>query len=299
MQQMIDILLKIPLELNQYRLDQALSLLCVDFSRSQLQHWIREGLVQVDKAVQLKPRTKVLSGQQIEIHAIMVDQKIWEAENIPLNIIYADADLIIIDKPPGMVVHPGAGNPNATLVNALINYDPLLATLPRAGIIHRLDKNTSGLLVIARNLSTHFYLVKAMQERQIKREYLAVVKGIMISGGTIKTFFGRHPQNRTKMSVLPTGKIAITHYRIHKRFNAHTLVQVQLETGRTHQIRVHLAHLHYPIVGDPEYGKPSPLISRQALHAERLTFSHPRTHETMSWQSPIPKDMQELINHLQ
>ncbi len=298
MPQVIDIVLNIPIELDQYRLDQALALQCPHYSRSQIQRWIKEGEVEVAGQIQLKPRIKVSVGQQVVIHAVVAEKENWGAQPIALKVIYEDADLIIIDKPAGLVVHPGAGNPNGTLVNALIHHDPQLLTLPRAGVIHRLDKNTSGLLVVARNPATHFALVKAMQERKIKREYIALVEGAMIAGGVIKTYFGRDPHHRTKMSVLPFGKLAITHYRIQKRFLKHTLVQVELETGRTHQIRVHLAYIRYPVVGDPEYGKKSLWIDRQALHAERLTLTHPRTQEILTWQSAIPEDFKQLIDRL-
>lgn len=298
MPEAINIVVNIPIEFDQYRLDQALSLLCPDYSRNQIQQWIKEGAVKVADQVPLKPRSKVSAGQQVTIHTYLAEKENWGAEPIALNVIYEDDDLIVIDKPAGLVVHPGAGNPNATLVNALLHHDPQLITLPRAGVVHRLDKNTSGLLVVARNPAAHFALVKAMQERKIKREYIALVEGVMIAGGVIKTYFGRDPIHRTKMSVLHRGKLAITHYRVQKRFLKHTLVHIELETGRTHQIRVHLAYIHYPVVGDPEYGKKSPWINRQALHAERLTLSHPRTQEIITWQSVVPEDLQQLIDRL-
>ncbi len=295
----------VPVELDRKRLDQALAVLCPEYSRSQIQHWIRESFVQVDQRVTPKPRTAVSVGQQIVVEAEITMQESWQAQEIPLKIIFQDADLIVIDKPAGLVVHPGAGNPASTLVNALLHYDPELAAVPRAGIIHRLDKETSGLLVIARNLPTHNYLVKILQAREIKREYIAVVHGKVISGGTIKTLIGRHPTQRTKMSVGKTGKPAVTHYRVLQQYRAHTAVRVQLETGRTHQIRVHFAHIHHPLVGDPTYGKKNALtlglqwFHRQALHATQLTLAHPRTGEIMSWTSPLPADMQQLMQQLQ
>lgn len=304
----------VPQELDLQRLDQVLAVLASAYSRSQIQNWIRQGFVQVNQRVELKPRITVHCGQQIVIAAELLDQpQSWQAENIPLNIVYQDDDLLVIDKPAGLVVHPGAGNPQHTLVNALLHYDPQLATVPRAGLVHRLDKETSGLLVVARNLPAHNHLVKILQLREMKREYEAVVHGVLISGGRIDTLMGRHPTQRTKMSVVKMGKPAVTHYRIIHTFRAHTHVRVQLETGRTHQIRVHFAHIRHPLVGDPDYGRKtlaSEKLSadllkylqgfpRQALHAVQLTLTHPRSGETLSWQSPLPADMQQLLQHLE
>lgn len=303
----------VPQELDQQRLDQALALLSPTYSRSQIQNWIRRGFVQVNQHTESKPRATVYCGQQIVIAAEWVEQtQAWQAENIPLNIIYQDADLLVIDKPAGLVVHPGTGNPTHTLVNALLHYDPQLAAVPRAGLVHRLDKETSGLLVVARNLAAHNHLVKILQLREMKREYEAIAHGVITSGGRIDAPIGRHPTQRTKMSVVKTGKPAVTHYRVIQAFRAHTHVRVQLETGRTHQIRVHFAHIRHPLVGDPEYGrktlaheKLSPhLLSylqafpRQALHAVQLTLTHPRSGETLSWCSALPTDMQQLLHYL-
>ncbi len=303
----------IPAELDLQRLDQVLTTLCEHYSRSQIQQWIRSGWVCINGTIEQKPSIKVKVGQKIIIQAKCVPKEFWIPQPLPLNIVYEDEDLIIINKPPGLVVHPGAGNPESTLVNALLHYDPKLAMVPRAGLVHRLDKQTSGLLVVARNLSAHLHLVKNLQERQITREYEAIVQNIMISGGTIETLIGRHPHQRTKMCVLKVGKLAITHYRLIQRYRAHTHIRLRLETGRTHQIRVHLSHIHHPIVGDPEYGKPWTMKSglsaslhqvlqnfqRQALHAIKLTLTHPRTQEMLSWEIPLPQDMQQLINELQ
>lgn len=294
----------IPADLAGKRLDQALALLCPEYSRSQIQHWIKAGFVQMNGCVETKPKAVVSANQAIRITAELTAQEVWGAQDIPLQIVFADPDLIVIDKPAGLVVHPGAGNPAHTLVNALLHYDPQLATLPRAGLVHRLDKETSGLLVVARNLPAHHHLVKILQLREMKREYIAVVHGVLTTGGTISTLIGRHPTQRTKMSVVKTGKPAVTHYRIIKTFPAHTLVRVQLETGRTHQIRVHFAHIQHPLLGDPEYGrKPQPRetihFHRQALHAIQLTLTHPRTGETLSWSSPAPADMQDLLQQLE
>jgi 23S rRNA pseudouridine1911/1915/1917 synthase len=227
-------------------------------------------------------------------------------------VLYADSDLLVIDKPAGLVVHPAAGNPAGTLLNALLHYDPALADLPRAGIVHRLDKATSGVLVVARNLTAHKSLVDALQARRVKREYLAVVQTVLTAGGSVDAPIGRHPVDRKRMAVVPGGKESLTHYRVEERFRAHTLVRVQLETGRTHQIRVHMAHQHIPILGDPVYGGRLRLppgagselqaqltgFRRQALHAARLTLTHPSSGETVSWSAPLPADMTRLLETL-
>lgn len=307
----------IPPELDEHRLDQALSKLFPQFSRSQLQSWIKAGQVTVDEKIKLRPRDKVSTDQQIELNAdpsVLKNKKeSWEAQYIPLNIIYEDEALLLINKQAGLVVHPGAGTPDQTLVNALVHYAPELENVPRAGVIHRLDKGTTGLLVVARTLEAHHKLVKALQKREISRQYQAIVNRVMISGGTIEAPIGRHPTQRTKMAVTQAGREAITHYRIIERYRAHTRIQVKLETGRTHQIRVHLSHIHYPIIGDATYGKnvkPPALLSeslkktllhfkRPALHAYKLGLIHPITHQSMEWEAPLPDDMKELIRELQ
>jgi 23S rRNA pseudouridine1911/1915/1917 synthase len=293
----------VPAEWDRRRLDQVLAALCPQYSRSQIQHWIRGGFVQVDHQIESKPRASVCLGQEIIIATELAPKESWGAQEIPLQIIYEDEDILVIDKPAGLVVHPGAGNPEHTLVNALLHYDPRLATVPRAGLVHRLDKQTSGLLVVARNLSAHHHLVDSLQRREIKREYAAVVQGVVSGSGSIKTMMGRHPTQRTKMSVLKTGKLAITHYRVLKSFRAHTYVRVQLETGRTHQIRVHFAHIQHPLTGDAVYGRKCAgdhlQFHRQALHAVQLTLAHPRSGEILSWTSPIPEDIQQLLQQLQ
>ena len=304
MEKRIEIKKIIDTSLDHCRLDQALAILCPMYSRAQIQNWIRCGWVKVNQQVELKPRTLVKSQQVIEIDADLPLDDTWQAQPIPLKIVYEDEDLIVIDKPAGLVVHPGAGNPQDTLVNALLHHDPQLAMVPRAGLVHRLDKETSGLLVVARNLSAHHDLVKKLQNREVKREYEAIANGIILKGGTIHTLMGRHPVHRTKMSVVPQGKPAITHYQPIKQFRAHTHVRIQLETGRTHQIRVHFAYIKHPLAGDPEYGSKnlpvgkfsSPLLnflatfSRQALHAVSLTLAHPRNGEILTWNSPLPED---------
>ncbi len=302
----------VPESLTGQRLDQALARLFPEYSRSQLQTFIRSKQVSVDGEITTRQRDKVKLNQQIEINAQLEDRSEWSAQQIPLNIIFEDDSLLVINKPAGLVVHPGAGNPDQTLVNALLYYAPELKKIPRAGIVHRLDKNTSGLLVVARTLQAHHALVNALQQRYIEREYQAIVQGVMIAGGTVDAEIGRHPTHRIKMAVTSRGKPAITHYRVIERFQAHTHILVKLETGRTHQIRVHLAHIRYPIVGDPIYGRgfaiPSNLsepltqalgqFRRQALHACKLSFTHPATHKHCSWQVPLPDDMAELITLL-
>jgi 23S rRNA pseudouridine1911/1915/1917 synthase len=293
------------------RLDQALAKLFPEYSRARLQSWIKAGQVTVDGKIYYQ-RDKVHTGQKIVVNAQIEPQQAWEPQPISLNIIYEDKDIIVINKPAGLVVHPGAGNQKNTLVNALLHHVPELAEIPRAGIVHRLDKNTSGLLIIAKSLTTHHKLVKQIQQRIAKREYQAIVTGLLISGGTIEEPIGRHPIHRTKMAVVANGKEAVTHYRVIERFRAHTFLKVQLETGRTHQIRVHMAHIHHPIIGDPEYAGRLKLpagisaelthvlqnFNRQALHAWRLEIEHPRTGKMMHWEAPLPKDMQDLLDLL-
>lgn len=301
---------EVPAELNQTRLDVALSTLFPDYSRARLQQWITEGLITVDGKI-LRKKDKVTMGQTLEIKAPEALTTEAEPQKIALNIIYEDEDLIIVNKPAGLTVHPGAGQKDQTLLNALLYYDPKLANVPRAGIVHRLDKDTSGLLVVARNLTTHHKLVKALQKRKIKREYEAIVYGRIISGGTICAPIDRHHTKRTLMAVVEDGREATTHYRVIERFLHHTHLRLILETGRTHQIRVHLAHIDHPIVGDLVYGRlklpkgANPKLAetlknfkRQALHARCLALTHPSTGELMEWQSPLPKDMQQLLTIL-
>lgn len=302
----------IPEALTHQRLDFVLAQLFPDYSRSQLQQWIKSGCVKVNNEIIVKPKRIVTVNQLVLIEAPLTERTVLEAESIPLNIIYEDECLLVINKPTGLVVHPGAGNPNHTLVNALLHHTKTLAELPRAGIIHRLDKDTSGLLVIAKTLAAHNALTKKMQARKIKREYRAIVHGVIISGGTIDAPMGRHPTHRTKMAVLShTGKRAVTHYRVLERFQEHTLLAVELETGRTHQIRVHLAHLRHPIVGDQTYSRQYhyPTLSEtaqialkalkyQALHAYKLSLPHPVTGIMQEWIAPIPSAMQAVIDAL-
>jgi 23S rRNA pseudouridine1911/1915/1917 synthase len=303
---------EIDASLSGLRLDQALAKLFSEYSRAQLQSFIKAGHVKVDKRKAARSRDIVQVGQVVEIEAELEDRYNWAAQEIPLDIIFADEHLIIVNKPAGLIVHPGAGAPDHTLVNALVHHFPELANLPRAGIIHRLDKNTTGLLVIARNLTAHNALTQAMQERQIERTYETIVHGVMTAGGTINADMARHPTQRTKMSVVRSGRTAITHYRVIERFTKHTHVQVKLETGRTHQIRVHLAHIRYPVVGDSAYGRNKTTSSklpenlqlalknfdRQALHAKALSLIHPATGEELHFEAPLPLDMANLISLL-
>lgn len=280
------------------RLDQTLAQLFPDYSRERLKSWVLAGQCRVDGNV-MRPKDKVVGGEQVVIAATVEAAVAWEAEDLPLDIIYEDEDLIVINKSSNVVVHPAAGNRAGTLVNALLNHDPELIKVPRAGIVHRLDKDTSGLLVVARNLPAHTSLINQLQARTVTRIYEAVVHGVFLAGSTICEPIGRHPRERKKMAVIGDGKPATTHYRVLKRFAKNTHIQVQLETGRTHQIRVHMAHVRHPIVGDGVY---APRIQhkfpRQALHARNLSLTHPRTGLEIGWEVPIPADMQNLIKEL-
>ena len=311
MTQTIRLRLTIPDTMRGRRLDQALAELVQDYSRSRLQQWIRAGQVSLDARIP-QVRERLQGGEAVCIDATLEAQTRSGPEDIPLQLVHADADLLVINKPAGLVVHPAAGNPAGTLLNALLHYDAALSGLPRAGIVHRLDKATSGLMVVARNLTAHKSLVDALQARRVKREYLAVVQTVLTAGGSIDAPIGRHPVDRKRMAVVPGGKDSLTHYRVEERFRAHTLVRVQLETGRTHQIRVHMAHQHIPVVGDPVYGGRLRLppgasselqeqlsgFRRQALHAARLTLTHPSSGETVSWSAPLPADMSLLLEAL-
>lgn len=303
---------RIPMELAGKRLDQALAELFPDYSRSRLQQWIRDGQATVDGVV-LRPKDKVFAGQQVEIAARVEDEAgVCVPQAIPLEVVYEDAALLVINKPPGMVVHPAAGNWDGTLQNALLHYAPELQAVPRAGLIHRLDKDTSGLLVVARTLTAHKHLVEQLAERAILREYEAIVVGVMTGGGTVDQPIGRHAVDRKRMAVTERGRPAVTHYRVLERYRGHTRIKVRLETGRTHQIRVHMAYLHYPLLGDPVYGgrlripagSSQQLIDtlhafrRQALHAARLELVHPETGVYLEWEAPLPDDMARLIEVL-
>lgn len=302
----------VPAKLAGARLDQALAKLFLDYSRSQLQNWIRAGHVRVNGTKKIFVREKVQFNQVIEITAYIKSSERWVAQAMPLNILYEDKMLLVINKPAGLTVHPGAGTPNFTLVNALFHHDPQLTTLPRAGIIHRLDKNTSGLLVVARNSMSYRALTKAIKMHKIIREYEAIIKGVPISGRTVNAPIGRHPTHRTRMAIVNNAREAITHFYVLQRYRAHTHIRIRLGTGRTHQIRVHMAHIHHPLVGDPVYGNhiniPNFLSNslkaalksfhRQALHAATLQLSHPLTQKMMEWHAPLPKDILDLLKSL-
>ena len=293
------------------RLDQTLAELLPDYSRSRLQQWIKAGHVALDGRV-VRPREPVKGGEWVTVTPPQEPETVEQAQAIPLAIRYEDDDLLVIDKPAGLVVHPAAGNPDGTLVNALLHYAPDVAALPRAGLVHRLDKDTSGLLVVARSLRAHTSLVAQLQARTLERVYQAVVSGVMTAGGRIEAPIGRHPLDRKRMAVVANGKPAVTHYRVVRRFRAHTQLWLKLETGRTHQIRVHLAQLRYPLVGDPVYGgrrqPPAGLnerclaviraFPRQALHAARLALTHPGSGERLAWEAELPTDMRELLTAL-
>lgn len=299
---------EVPLELTGARLDQALAELFPDFSRSRLQQWVKEGSVLVDGKV-LRSKDKLLGGESIEIDVQLAAETSFTPEPIQLDIVYQDDALIVINKPAGLVVHPAAGNWQGTLLNALLHHDPAIAAVPRAGIVHRIDKETTGLLVVARTLEAQTALVEQLQAREFTREYDAVVNGVLTGGGTVDEPIGRHPVDRKRMAVVRNGKPAVTHYRLAERFRAHTHIKVQLETGRTHQIRVHMAHRHNPLVGDPVYGGRLRIPSgctpeleqmlrhfhRQALHASRLGLIHPQSGEYMEWSAELPEDMRRLL----
>jgi 23S rRNA pseudouridine1911/1915/1917 synthase len=313
MNERLEISAEVPAELDGSRLDQAAVRLFSDYSRSRLQTWIKRGELRVDGAVG-RPRDKVLAGSTLTLDATLEAEVAWQPQAIDLEIVYEDDSLLVIDKPAGLVVHPAAGHADGTLVNALLSHAPSLAQLPRAGIVHRLDKDTSGLMVVARTLAAHNELVAQLQARTVKREYSAVCVGAMTGGGTIDLPIGRHPRQRKKMAVLGAGgKSAVTHFRVLQRFAHHTHIAVNLETGRTHQIRVHMAHRHNPLIGDPVYGGRPRIppgaserliqalrsFSRQALHARRLGLVHPVSAEPLEFESPLPEDMVSLLRVLE
>lgn len=302
----------VPAERAGSRLDQTLAILFPEFSRSRLQQWVRAEQVLVDGEV-MRPRDKLVGGERVELNATLDEQVSVKPQAIALHVVYEDEQLLVIDKPAGLVVHPGAGNAEGTLQNALLHHAPSLAGIPRSGIVHRLDKETSGLLVVAKTLQAHHALVEQLQARTVRREYLALVNGTFTAGGRIEAGIARHPRDRVRMRVDERGREAITHYRIAKRFQAHTLLRVALETGRTHQIRVHMAHIGHPLVGDPLYGGRMLLpkgatdemrhalrsFRRQALHAACLGLAHPETGKEVGWEASLPQDMNELLELLE
>ena len=291
--------LTVPLEMAGLRLDQALARLLPEESRSRLARLIEEGHVTVDGQA-AAPRLKLKSGEVLEVAlAPRPADTAFAPEAIALDVVFEDADLLVVDKPAGLVVHPGSGNWDGTLLNALLHHAPATRELPRAGIVHRLDKDTSGLLVVAKTERAQASLVRQLQARTVKRTYLALVRGRVARDGTVEAPIGRHPVQRTRMAVVPSGKPAVTHYRVRERFAAHTLLECDLETGRTHQIRVHLASIDRPLEGDPTYaGRAKSTFSRQALHAWRLAFVHPGSCAALRFESPLPADFTALLEGL-
>ena len=289
----------IPSELAGLRLDQALARLLPEHSRSRIRTWIDAGRVSV-AGVAGSAKQKLFGGERIRVEPLPDPRAgAFVAQALPLTIVYEDEALLVVDKPAGLVVHPGSGHWDGTLANALLHHCAALAEVARAGIVHRLDKDTSGLLAVAKTPTAQTDLVRQLQARTVRREYLALVQGVVARGGSIDAPIARHPVRRTSMAVVPTGKHAVTHYVVRERFAACTLLACRLETGRTHQIRVHLASLHHPLVGDPEYGQRRGIaFHRQALHAWRLGLAHPVTRKPMSWQSALPADFAELLASL-
>lgn len=294
-----------------FRLDQALSQMMPDYSRSRIQDWIKSGFITLnDKTV--KPREKVYLGDQLTLDIPETTKTFDQPEPVEFEVLFEDEHLFVVNKPAGLVVHPAAGHQSGTLVNGLLYREPKLEQLPRAGIVHRLDKDTTGVMVVARSLQAHSNLVDALQQREVKREYIAIARGVITAGRTIEEPIARHPVDRKRMSVQENGKHAVTHFTVAERYRNHTLVDVRLETGRTHQIRVHMAHIRYPLLGDQVYGGRFAIpagvtdeleqalrsFKRQALHARRLSFDHPVSGEALSFEAEIPSDMQNMIEVL-
>jgi len=313
MSEQISLQADVPTDLGGKRLDQVLAQLFPDYSRSRIKTWILDDKITVDGEIFNTPREKLLGGEVVNVETTIEAPREYEAQDIKLNIVYEDDDILVINKPMGLVVHPGAGNPNGTVLNALLHYYPEIINVPRAGIVHRLDKDTTGLMVVAKTIQAQTHLVKALQKREnFTREYEALCNGTMTAGGMVEKAIGRHPTQRTHMAVHEMGKPAITHYRVAEKFRAHTRLRLRLETGRTHQIRVHMAHLNHPLIGDQSYGgRPRPpkgatpelfellrSFRRQALHAVKLSIAHPITGEMMTWQAPIPDDMVAMTHAL-
>ena len=307
------IIKQVPGEFAGQRLDSALASMFPDYSRSRLQQWIRDGQVLLNGQV-VKPKTRLVGEEVLQMHVQQQqrDDRLLP-QDIPLDLVFEDEDIIVLNKPAGLVVHPAAGHADGTLVNALLHFDAGLARIPRAGIVHRLDKDTTGLMVIARNLRAHKHLVEELQQRTVTREYQAIVQGVMTAGGSVDAPVGRHTRDRVRMCVRSDGKPALTHYRVITRFREHTHVQLKLESGRTHQIRVHMQYIRHPVLGDPVYGGRQRIPSqaddelvaqlrafkRQALHAFRLSLIHPASGKQLSWKTPLPDDMVQLLDVLQ
>ncbi len=302
--------LSVPDDLAGTRLDAALAKILPDFSRSRLTTWIKDGRVTVDGET-VQPKTKLWGGETLSVDVQPDPNEVaYEAEEIELTVLYEDPTILIINKPAGLVVHPGSGNWSGTLLNALLFHYPELRQIPRAGIVHRLDKDTSGLMVVARTLQAQVHLVNQLQERSVKRHYLAVAHGLINADGTVDAPIARHPKDRIKMAVVRTGKASITHYHVLERFTAYTLIECRLETGRTHQIRVHMAHINHPLAADPVYGIAPKMdtsnevrmaledLNRQALHARKLSLVHPESGKTMTWKAAVPFDFEQLVGTL-
>jgi len=287
------------------RLDQVLAMLMPELSRNRLQGWIRDGRVLVDGAVCI-PKQKMHGGESLQVDAAPEPEvTAFQPEAIALDILFEDEAILIVNKPSGLVVHPGSGNWSGTLLNALLHHDASLTQVPRAGIVHRLDKETSGLMVVAKTLAAQTHLVRQLQARTVSREYLALAHGRIDRDGSVDAPIGRHPTQRTRMAVVPNGREAVTHYAVTRRFIDCTQVLCRLETGRTHQIRVHMAHLGHPLVGDPLYGRkrcPNAVLEafpRQALHAQRLALVHPVSGVMLSWSAPVPADLSSLLESVE
>ncbi len=301
----------VPTEASGSRLDQVLVAIFDDYSRTLLSRWCKEGKVLLNGS-RVKPSHRIVGGEQIELVANLELSGEVEPEAIGLDILFEDPDVIVVNKPAGLVVHPAAGNWSGTLQNGLLHYDPQLRALPRSGIVHRLDKETTGVMVVARSARAHKALVAQLEQHTMRRTYTALVRGAVIAGGSVEAAIGRHPRNRLKMAVIKTGKPATTHYKIDRRYLHFTALKVSLETGRTHQIRVHMAYVGFPLVGDPLYsGRPMPQagtapevtvavrgFARQALHATRLEFEHPAGSGRLAVKAPMPADLQILMEVL-
>ena len=309
MAEQITLTAEVPIELGGKRLDQILAQMFPDFSRSRIKTWILDEKVTVDGEVLSTPREKLLGGELISIETQIEAPREYEAQDIELNIVYEDEHILVINKPADLVVHPGAGNPSGTVLNALLNHCPDIDKVPRAGIVHRLDKDTTGLMVVAKTIPAQTHLVDQLQRREMSREYEAIALGTMVAGGIVDAPIGRHATKRTHMAVREMGKPAVTHFRVIEKFRAYTHLRLKLETGRTHQIRVHMAHIKHPLLGDQVYGGRPRLpkgaseefitalrgFQRQALHAAQLSLFHPETEEWMTWKAPLPQDMQDLL----
>ncbi|SHM15539.1 23S rRNA pseudouridine(1911/1915/1917) synthase RluD [Vreelandella subglaciescola] len=307
----VEATMRVPATLAGTRLDQAAAELFSDYSRERLKTWINQGELTVD-GERAKPKAKLVGEETLTLCATLEDEQRFTPQDIPLTVVFEDEHLLIVNKPAGMVVHPAPGNPDGTLLNALLHHHPALAEIPRAGIVHRLDKDTSGLLMVAKTLPTQAALVEQLQARTVSRQYDAVVIGTPVAGATVDAPIGRHPKDRKRQAVTAGGKPAVTHYRVVERFRTHTHVRCKLETGRTHQIRVHMAHARYPLIGDQLYGGRPKLppgaadtlkeilreFPRQALHARRLGFIHPHSGQQMMFRAPLPDDLIMLLDYL-